>query len=95
MKMNSALVERTLDQYEAQALPENHPEMAQLYNLFGMHTFFIDDEGLSIVERIEPEDGAGETGQVVKLASWVDDKRTRLAPHEPEPRELTVKLASN
>lgn len=95
MKMNDALVERTLNQYEAQALPETHPEMASLYNIFGMHTFFVDDEGLNIVERVDLEDRDDDTGQVIQLASWIDDRHTKLAPHDPEPRNVIVNLAGH
>jgi hypothetical protein len=42
MKLNTALVERALDQFEAQAIPENHPVVGQLSTLFGDHTFFLD-----------------------------------------------------
>ena len=40
MKLNSTLVERALDQFEAQAIPDNHPVVPQLNSLFGDHTFF-------------------------------------------------------
>ena len=40
MKLNSALVECALDQFEAQAIPDNHPVVPQLNSLFGDHTFF-------------------------------------------------------
>jgi len=95
MKLNSALVERTLDQFRAQALPEDHPAMEQLYKLFGMHTFFVDDEGLSIVEPTQQGDGGRRTATVVKLASWTDGAHSRLTPHEPEPTETVVLLGDN
>jgi hypothetical protein len=50
MKLSSALVERTLSQFEARALPDNHPAVAQLHQLFGDHTFYLDRSGLHIVE---------------------------------------------
>jgi hypothetical protein len=40
MKLASAVIERTLDQIEAEALPDNHPAVPQLSELFGDHTFF-------------------------------------------------------
>jgi len=91
MKLSSALVERTLSQFEAQAIPENHPAVPQLNSAFGEHTFFLDDNGLNIVETAESEEGA-RAGKVVKLASWKDANRTSLAPHEPEPTDVVVEL---
>jgi hypothetical protein len=50
MKLTSAQVWRTLSQFEAQALPDSHPMVPQLNELFGDHTFFLDSNGLNIVE---------------------------------------------
>jgi hypothetical protein len=92
MKLSTAMVERTLDRLEAQALPENHPAIPELNKVFGEHTFFIDGSGLSIVEpAMRPETGT-EAGRVVKLASWQDAARTSLKPHEPEPTDVVVPL---
>ena len=93
MKLTPTLVERTLRQFEAQAIPEGHPSVPELNRLFGEHTFFLDGSGLHIVEPAAPadEDGA-ETGQVVKLASWNDEDRTSLAAHEPELTDVVVEL---
>ena len=49
MKLTSAQVERALTQFQAQAIPENHPVLPQLNKLFGDHTFFLDSNGLNIV----------------------------------------------
>ena len=95
MKLNSALVARTLDQFEAQAIPENHPVLDQLNSLFGEHTFFLDGKGLNIVEPTGPVDSGATTAQVVKLAEWKDANRTSLVPHEPEPTDVVVVLSGN
>jgi hypothetical protein len=92
MKLNSALVDRTLSQYDAQAIPENHPVASQLSSLFGAHTFFLDANGLTIVEPTGQSDAGSQTGKVVKLAGWSDDNRTSLAPHEPEVTDVVVVL---
>jgi hypothetical protein len=48
MKLNCAQVERTLSQLQGKAIPDNHPVVPQLNNIFGEHTFFLDGNGLSI-----------------------------------------------
>ena len=53
MKLNSAQVERALKQFEAQALPEDHPVVPQLASMFGEHTFFLDSGGLNVLEPTE------------------------------------------
>jgi hypothetical protein len=92
MKLNSALVARTLDQFEAQAVPDNHPVMPQLSSLFGDHTFFLDDQGLNIVEPTGATDSGTQTAQVIKLAEWKDTNRNSLVPHEPEATDVIVTL---
>jgi hypothetical protein len=93
MKLTRVGVEQTQRQYDGQALPEGHPVIAQLSEIFGDHTFFIDSSGLSILEPTpQPTDGGTKTGQVVRLASWNDPSRSSLVPHEPEATEIMVVL---
>ncbi len=60
MKLDSAQLERTLGQFEARAIPDDHPLIPQLNDLFGEHTFFLDSHGLNIVE---PAEAAGTATQ--------------------------------
>jgi hypothetical protein len=92
MKLASAMVERTLDQFEAEALPDSHPALPQLTQLFGDHTFFLDGSGLNIVEPSEHSQAGAQTWRVVKLASWNDATQTSLAPHTPEPTNVVIAL---
>jgi len=91
MKLSERGVDRTLDQYDAEPLPETHPALPQLNEVFGEHTFFLDDTGLVIVE---PAAGREEAGQVVKLASWNPD-HTSLKPHEPERTDVVIDLGED
>ena len=93
MKLTPARIERTLSQYDAQAIPDTHPVVPEFNNLFGEHTFFIDQTGLSIIEPIAPPEDGIEAARVVKLAKWIDESRSRLAPHERETTDLVVVLA--
>jgi hypothetical protein len=94
MKLNSAQVERALTQFEAQALPDDHPVGPQLASMFGEHTFFLDSGGLNVLEPTEAT-GAEETaGMIVNLAYWSDETLTKLSPHEPEPTGVVVNLES-
>jgi hypothetical protein len=93
MKLTSAQVERTLSQFEAQALPDSHPMVRQLNELFGDHTFFLDGNGLNIVEPADEGSLAGaRPARVVNLANWSDARLTKLRPHEPEPTDAVVEL---
>ena len=95
MKLTSEQVEQTLTQFEAHAVPSNHPAVPQLSEMFGDHTFFLDGNGLNIVEPVESAPEAGvQQGQVVNLANWTDATLTKLAPHEPEPTDAVVDLGA-
>ena len=52
-------------------------------------------EGLNIVEPIEAEQNDGRRGVVVNLASWADETKASLEPHEPEPTEVVVDLKAD
>ena len=87
MKMNSAQIEQTLNQIQAQAIPAGHPAMPQLERLFGGHTFFLDSEGLNIVEPVEAEQNDRPRGVVADLASWADETKVSfLSPTSPSRR---------
>ena len=89
MKLSPAQVERVEERMDCQAVPEDHAASPQLETVFGSHTFFLDSEGLSIVEPTAEDD---QVGNVVKLANWTDERRTTLAPHPPEPTPTVVEI---
>src|SRR5258708_23990631 len=80
MKLNSAQLGRALGQFEARAIPDDHPVIPQLNDLFGEHTFLLDSRGLNIGEPVQD----GESAMAVNLASWSDDSRSGPDLHEPE-----------
>ena len=93
MKLSSRQTEVTASQIGALAVPVDHPVITQLNRMYGDHTFFLDEEGLEILEEVEPViASASPSAMVVKLASWSDPKRTTLAAHEPEPTDTIVIL---
>jgi hypothetical protein len=67
----------------------------QLNELFGDHTFFLDSNGLNIVEPTVDATRAGtQAARVVNLANWTDADLTHLAPHEPKPTDAIIELAT-
>ncbi len=84
MKLNSAQVQQTLNQMNAQVVPETHPAVTQLTDVFGDHTFFLDENGLMVLEPSDsPQTDGQASGEVVSLADWSDSTLTSLAPHPP------------
>ena len=92
MKLAAAMVAQTLDQYDAKVIPETHPAATQLSKRFGDHTFFIDKDGLNIIEPAGTEEPGHTTGVVVNLANWSDTERLALEPHAPEATDKVVEL---
>jgi hypothetical protein len=92
MKLSSTLVRRTLDQIDAHAIPENHPAVARLHDLFGEHTFFLDQKGLNIIEPTDASDTHHQSAQVINLADWRDSEQTSLEAHDPEPTDTFIEL---
>jgi hypothetical protein len=90
MKLNSASLERAIDQWQADPVPEQHPAIPQLNQVFGDHTFFVDSDGLHIVEPGEPNAAGDPTGNVLRVARWSDDSHTSLVPQQPEPTGTVV-----
>lgn len=93
MKLNPTQLKQTLNQMNAQVLPEDHPAVGELSNLFGDHTFFLDESGLKVLEPVETaaaNNMQAETGEVVSLADWSDSSLTSLRPHEPESTGVVV-----
>lgn len=89
MKLNSEMVDRTLNQIDAQAISEDHPLAPRLKSLFGDHTFFVDGSGLNIVEPVQD---SPHTGTVVNVASWDDSEERHLVAHEPQSTDVTIEL---
>lgn len=97
MKLNSTLIRQAVSQFDAQAIPENHPVLPQLNRLYGDHTFFLSGKGLHIVEPEPAKSTArgAEAAKVVNIANWEEDADgTSLRPHEPEPTDVVVVLAA-
>ena len=95
MKLTSEQVARTINQFEVQALPDSHPAVPQLKELFGEHTFLLDTNGLNILEPADANPlGRVQAARVINLANWSDETLTRLAPHEPEPTGAVIELES-
>jgi hypothetical protein len=90
MKLNSAQVKQTLSQIEAEVLPDEHPAVSQLTDMFGDHTFFLDESGLKVLEPPEIPETDMPSGEVLSLADWTDATLTSLKPHAPEPTGTVV-----
>ena len=101
MRLSAALTKQTLEQLhgepefeKAVVVPDDNPAKAQLTNLFGDHTFFLDSAGLHIIEPSEPLASNAPAGRVIKIAGWTDADYTALSPHHPEATDLIVRFDS-
>jgi len=96
MRLSAAQVEMAATQLNAEAIPENHPLIPKLTEMFGDHTYFLDNHGLSVVEKAaqgSSTPSADGKAVVVNLANWTDSNPPKLEAHEPELTDSTVTLS--
>jgi hypothetical protein len=94
--LSAAQVEIAASQLNAEAIPEDHPLIPKLNELFGDHTFFLDSHGLSVVEQAARESSTPDVDApavVVNLANWTDSNPPKLEAHEPELTDSVVTLS--
>jgi hypothetical protein len=84
MKLTSAWVDQTQNQFKVQMIPDDHPSAHKLSEVFGDHTFFLGESGLHIVEPAAAVGEEAAAGKVVKLAGWNDRQQNTLEPQDPE-----------
>ncbi|HET9715595.1 MAG TPA: hypothetical protein VFP60_05360 [Pseudolabrys sp.] len=92
MRLTSVQIERTLDQFDGEVVPEDNPVVEDLVRFFGNHTYFLDQTGLNIIEPAGANQQDGQVGVVVNIASWTEADSPALAPHEPEITDVFVSL---
>lgn len=94
MKLNQEQISRTLSQFRAQVLAEDHPAVVQFRELFGHHTFFLDARGLHVLELLEVPGMEAEDGEMISIADWSDSdgEFTKLTTHDPEPTGVVIRL---
>jgi hypothetical protein len=104
MKLSSEKLGSVLEQIDAEVVPDDHPSLPKLREVFGDHTslpklrevfgdhtFFIDDSGLTI---IQPLDQHRQTGGLVKIARWDDANPPHRVAHTPVQTDILIKLES-
>jgi len=94
MRLSPTRIEQTLDQFAASVMPDDHPSLPKIREIWGDHTYFVAVNGLNIVEPLDARDPITQLGKVVNLASWTDENATSLSAHEPEPTEVVVEFDS-
>jgi len=92
MKLNDVQIAKTLSQFRAQVLADDHPAVVQFRELFGQHTFFLDAMGLYVLELLEVPGVEAEEAEVISLADWSDAGFTKMTTHQPEPTGVVVRL---
>lgn len=95
MKLNAAQVNETLTQMDARVLPDDHPAVGKLSELFGDHTFFVDESGLKVLESTGSTEAETQAGSVVSLADWSDATSSTLKAHQPTPTGVVVVLSQS
>jgi hypothetical protein len=89
MKLSSEKLGPVLEQIDAAVIPDDHPSLPRLREVFGDHTFFVNDSGLTIIEPLEQDPL---TGGLVKVASCDDADPPHLLTRTPEETDVMIEL---
>lgn len=92
MKLTPAHIEHVRTQLDLNPMGEDHEAYPALVNRFGDHSFFLNADGLHIVEPNVTGHGEDRTGALVTLAGWADETRTQLKPHAPKATAHIIEL---
>ena len=97
MKLSTDQIAATRDALGASPLPEDHPAMAQLQQVFGEHTFYVDQNGLLVfVDPAQAELPESELElpegdpRLVMIAAWTDENKQALGPVQPIDTGVTL-----
>ena len=84
MKLTDQQIAQIKEQIGAEPVPAQSPATQTLSQHFGEHTFYVDEAGLHFFETAEsPSDDGPCDVHPVRVATWTDEKREALSPHDP------------
>ena len=84
MKLTKSQIETIRERFGADPVPEDSPADDLLKQHFGDHTFYVDEVGVLVFEAEDPAPSdQGRQAVPMRVASWTDEKRDALAPHDP------------
>jgi len=89
MKLNAVQISTVEEQLACEVIADDSSVVPRLQEAFGDHTFFLSQQGLSIVETDPAQ--ATAAANVIYLASWDEDRKSLLV-HEPKVRPEAVDL---
>lgn len=79
MKLSSAQIAAVEQATGANPLPDEEPARAKLAEALGDHTFYVDQQGLVILESPEAAATPEDTLEIVRVGRWVEGKEQQLA----------------
>jgi hypothetical protein len=96
MKLSAPQALNVAEQLDAQPLFDDHPNFAQLKETFGDHTFFLNAQGLLVVQTPDDEekrvvnDDGSEAALVISIGEWSAEEEGMLQLHQPRATQQTV-----
>ena len=79
MKLSSAQIAAVEKATGANPLPGEDPATAKLSEALGEHTFYVDQQGLVILESPEAAATPDDTLEIVRVGRWVEGEQQQLA----------------
>ncbi|MBT3658874.1 MAG: hypothetical protein HOA30_19335 [Rhodospirillaceae bacterium] len=94
MKLTEAQITAVEEKTGAKPLPEEDDATKQMAEAFGEHTFYLDQNGLYIMEK---SDEQGETGMLtvlVQLGEWADEEMTSLQAIDARITDMVINFVN-
>lgn len=103
MKLSSAQIAAVEQATGANPIPDEDPANAKLREAVGEHTFYVDQQGLLVLESPEAAATPQETLQgtpdealeIVRVGRWVEGEQQQLALTPPERTGQVIDLAAH
>lgn len=95
MKLSSAQIAAVEKATGANPLPDEDPANRKLCETIGEHTFYVDRQGLLVLEKPEAPEAPEESLEVVRVGQWVEGNDQQLALTPPERTGQVIDLSEH
>ena len=94
MKLSTAQIAAVEQATGANPIPGEDPANAKLAEALGEHTFYVDQQGLVILESPEAAATPEDTLEIVRVGRWVEGEQQQLALTPAERTGQVLDLAA-
>lgn len=95
MKLSNAQIAAVEQATGANPIPAEDPATEKLSEVVGDHTFYVDQQGLVVLESPEAAATPDETLEIVRVGTWVEGEQQQLALTPPQRTGQVLDLSAH